>query len=185
MDRKNSNAGEICLACGLCCNGVIFADVQLQPGDPPERLREMGLKLLARSRCGKGTPAQSAADAKYKFTQPCAAFEGLCRIYAERPQYCREFECALLKGLRAGHTEQTKAERVLQVAHRRAEKVRKLLGQLGDKNNTPALSKRFQRIQRRMESEPFDEEMADIFGELTLAVHDLNVLLSDAFYPGK
>jgi len=50
MVPKSANAGEICLECGLCCNGVIFADVQLQPGDLPDRLRELGLKLLARAK---------------------------------------------------------------------------------------------------------------------------------------
>lgn len=184
MDSSNGNAGTICLDCGLCCNGVIFADVQLQPGDPPDRLRELGLKLLVRAKKATST-IPTAADRKFRFTQPCAAFEGCCRIYGDRPHYCRAFECALLKSLKTGHIERPKAVRVIETAHRRAEKVRKLLRQLGDANETLALSKRFQRMQRQMESEPFEEDRADAFGELTLAVHDLNVLLSDAFYPGQ
>jgi hypothetical protein len=36
-----------------------------------------------------------------------------------------------------------------------------------------------------MESSELDDESADCFGELTLAVHDLNLLLSGAFYPGS
>jgi len=73
---------------------------------------------------------------------------------------------------------------VIQTALRRADKVRKLLGRLGDNEETLALSKRFQRVQRRMEAGPVDEETGDFYGELTLAVQDLNVMLSDAFYPG-
>jgi hypothetical protein len=186
MVPKSANAGEICLECGLCCNGVIFADVQLQPGDLPDRLRELGLKLLARAKKAKPPPsAESApAQAQYRFTQPCAAFDGCCRVYADRPHYCRAFECALLKSLQAGRIERSKAQRVIQTALRRADKVRKLLGRLGDNEETLALSKRFQRVQRRMEAGPVDEETGDFYGELTLAVQDLNVLLSDAFYPG-
>jgi hypothetical protein len=35
-----------------------------------------------------------------------------------------------------------------------------------------------------LEKSGLTEETAATFGELTLAVHDLNVLLSQAFYPG-
>jgi len=31
--------GQLCPACGLCCNGVLFADVELRAGDNPSRLR--------------------------------------------------------------------------------------------------------------------------------------------------
>lgn len=184
MDSKLSQAEEICIACGLCCNGVIFADVHLQPGDLPEQLRKAGLPLKPFGK-KSSVPHASASELKCKFNQPCSAFEGRCRIYAIRPQHCREFECALLKGVNAGNVERTKAERVIQTAHRRAEKVRKLLRQMGEQSESLALSKRFQRVQKRMISEPFDDTMAETFGDLTLAVHDLNVLLSDVFYPGR
>src|SRR5438132_2396309 len=38
-------AEDLCLECGLCCNGVIFADVRLQPGDDPKRLKALGLAV--------------------------------------------------------------------------------------------------------------------------------------------
>ncbi len=172
MDAKQSVAEQLCRACGLCCNGVIFGDVRLQPGDNPERLRALGL-----------VPACHAKGPD-KLMQPCQAFDGCCRIYADRPQYCREFECALLKSVLAGRTELAAALRIVKTARRRAERVLKLLRELGDSSEQISLSKRFRRVQRRMETGPIDEAMADTFGELTLAVHDLNCLLSDAFYPG-
>jgi hypothetical protein len=40
--------------------------------------------------------------------QPCTAWEGCrCRVYAGRPQYCHQFECALLKSGVAGRYLQT------------------------------------------------------------------------------
>ena len=180
---SQSDANALCVQCGLCCNGVIFADVQLQPQDTPERLRQLGVKLLARA--AKTKTAAGATAPKFRFTQPCCAFEGQCRIYDERPYYCRQFECALFKGVQAGHLEFVRAGRLIKTAHQRAEKVRKRLRLLGDTDETLALSKRFQRLQRCILSGPIDEESAEIFGELTLAVQDLNVLLSDVFYPGR
>ena len=171
MNPRESNS--LCLECGLCCNGVIFADVQLRPHDDPARLRALGLAFAQKSRSGVE-----------KFKQPCAAFAGCkCTVYSERPTYCREFECLLLKSVKTGQAEPAEAIRTIQAALRRVKKVKRLLQQLGDADDTIALSKRFRRMKRKLESGPLERETAHIFGELTLAVHDLNVLISERFYP--
>jgi Fe-S-cluster containining protein len=152
---------------------VIFADVQLRLGDNAARLRALGLAFARKSKAGAE-----------KFKQPCTAFAGCeCKIYSERPTYCRQFECLLLKSVKAGETNSDDAVRVIRSALRRVKKVKRLLEQLGDTDDSVALSKRFQRIQRKLETAPLDRESAQAFGELTLAVHDLNMLLADKFYP--
>jgi len=172
----NHDSSQLCLECGLCCNGVIFARGQLQPGDDVARLKSLGLRLAARSR-------SPAADRK--FIQPCAAFDGSrCNIYCERPQYCREFECLLLENVQAGRLESKAALRIIRTARQKADKVKLLLRNLGEEDEAAALSIRFRRVKRRVESGALDDETADLFGELTLAVHDLNLLLGEAFYPG-
>lgn len=169
MAVERSIAEKLCLACGLCCNGVLFADVQLQSGDKPEALKQLGL------------PIRMATD---KFPQPCTAFvDCRCRIYANRPKHCRQFECLLLKETGAGTVTVDSALRTIRQAKNRATKVEKLLQQLGDTDTRLALSKRFQKMKRRIESEPVTEQTADLFGELTLAVHDLNLILGQSFYP--
>ena len=67
-------------------------------------------------------------------------------------------------------------------ARERAEKVKQLLRELGESNEHLPLAKRHRTITRRMESSDLDELTADLYGQLTLAVHDLNCLLRDAFY---
>jgi uncharacterized protein len=173
---KPNNASQLCLECGLCCNGVIFANGQLQPGDDAARLKALGLRFSLKGR---------APTAGRKFLQPCAAFDGSrCNIYCERPQYCREFECLVLKNAQTGRLELKAARRVVRLARQRAETVKRLLRELGDADEQTALSVRFRRVKRRVETGVLDENTADLFGQLTLAVHDLNLLLSDAFYPG-
>ena len=175
MDRadKLSTAqavAQLCPQCAMCCNGVLFKDVELQPGDSATILRTLGLPV------SKGRVQ--------KFPQPCAALEGCsCRIYADRPARCREFECALLKSVAAGETEVPAAFRGIREAQKRAEKVRRQLRASGDVDESLALSLRFKRTKRRLESDAIDEAAADTFGELTLAVHDLNLLLREKFYP--
>jgi Fe-S-cluster containining protein len=170
---SETNSGDICFECGLCCDGVIFADVQLRPAE----VKSLKSKLESLQSRGKNAPA--------KLPQPCAAFDGCrCRIYADRPSYCRQFECLLFKNLRSGRIERAAASRIVRTAKERAEKVRVLLRELGDTDEHSALSLRFQQAAKRFERAPLTDEKAEIYADLTLAVHDLNMLLSEAFYPG-
>src|SRR6478736_2163147 len=60
---------KLCLSCGLCCNGVLFADVKLQPEDRAKILLKLGI------------PVRSAG-AREKFEQPCVALSSCtCKIY--------------------------------------------------------------------------------------------------------
>jgi Fe-S-cluster containining protein len=121
----------------------------------------------------------------YRVPQPCVAFDGCrCRIYSQRPKYCREFECLLLRSVRSGLIQKAQALDIIRGARRRADKVWRLLRELGDLDEEKSLSVRFRRTAKRLEASPLDEPTAQLYGELTLAVHDLNCLLSSAFYPG-
>jgi uncharacterized protein len=173
MDHDDSHA--LCLECGLCCNGVIFADGQLQDGDDAARLQARGLKLL---------PNRKAQTANRKFRQPCSAFDSCrCRIYADRPEYCRAFACRVLLNVKAGRLDVAAARRLILEARRLADEVRRQLRELGDTDEDVALSRRFRWMRKRLESGGADRRRAGVFGELTLAVHDLNRLLGEAFYP--
>jgi Fe-S-cluster containining protein len=167
---------ELCPVCGLCCNGVIFANLALQPSDGVARLRSLGLPV-----CNPHSALRPP-----HLAQPCAAFDGCrCRVYADRPKYCRQFECVLFQSVKAGHTEPAAALRIIRTARARADKVLRLLRALGDADEHLSLSARFRRTGKRLQEQALDEETADTYGQLTLAVHDLNLLLGDAFYPGS
>ena len=185
MDPGSSN--PLCPQCGLCCNGVIFADVQLQRGDDADRLRSLGLTLVQRNqRSARAGSAAGTGAVGLKFVQPCALLDGcLCRAYAQRPKYCREFDCRLLLEVKAGRVDQRAALKTVRQARELAGRVLGLLRELGDAREQLPLGERFRRIKRRLESNPPDAETARIFGRLTLAVHDLNVLLGESFYSAK
>ena len=171
MAKSTNNS--LCLQCGLCCNGVIFADVKLQPGDDPVRLQSIGLPI--------STPG--SAFRTPHFPQPCAALDGCrCRIYSDRPTYCRQFDCLLLKSVKEGRSQTSDALSTILTARQRAEKVRRLLRKLGDTDEHIPLATRFKRTARRLDEVGPDPETSDTYGQLTLAFHDLNFLLSDSFY---
>jgi hypothetical protein len=71
---------------------------------------------------------------------------------------------------------------VIHAARARSQEVRKLLRGLGDADETAALADRFRRTTRRLERANFDEKEVELYRQLTLAFHDLSLLIHEAFY---
>lgn len=173
-------ATRLCLKCGLCCDGTLFKDVQVNRAGERARLAALGMGRLLR-------PASSRSQAHNRLPQPCQALHGCaCRIYPDRPSRCRNFECLLFKRVLAGAIPEREAGRTIQTALRQRDRVRQLLGQLGDGKERAALSVRFRLMRLRFESGPEqDARRRGWYGDLTLAIQDLNVTLSQSFYPGE
>ncbi len=177
-----TDLGEnLCLHCGLCCDGTLFRDVELQPGDDAEQLRALGLPVRGR---------HSEEANSLKFPQPCSALcqDLRCRIYADRPARCRQFGCALFQAVTSGQTELPAALMTIRKTRQLAEKVRRLLRELGDAGGRVSLSRRFKRLKRKFDAGELptglDTETAyDRFAELSLAVHELDLRLRAKFHP--
>ncbi|MCW5553367.1 MAG: YkgJ family cysteine cluster protein [Verrucomicrobiae bacterium] len=125
---------ELCPACGMCCNGVLFGDVALRPGDSARRLAAAGLTMFrkGRQRC---------------FSQPCACFDGrACRIYDERPQRCASFECRLLQRVQSGRTSAAAALRAIAQTRRCVERIQELVRELGHTDEQVPLNLRYAAI---------------------------------------
>jgi Fe-S-cluster containining protein len=165
---------QLCRACGLCCDGTLFDLVKLEQGDDAGKLKALGLPVSV-SR-GK-TPVA-------RFPQPCSALcaDRTCRLYANRPWQCRTFECQLLKDANAGRITFAAALPVVQQARRRADKVRRLLRELGDNDEHRALGERFHRTSERLEAGSTDEAAKARYADLSLAVHRLKLLSHERFY---
>ena len=161
---KNSAAksaaaiATLCPACGLCCNGVLFGDVELQRGDDAKLLAKLGVKLFSKGR-------------KTAFAQPCACLvQGLCRIYADRPKRCAAFDCGLLKRVQRGQLTAPTALKKIAEAKRRAEEVRQLVRALGNPTEAQPLNQRYAVVI----AQPIDMSAAEAEierrGELMMAV---------------
>jgi uncharacterized protein len=167
MVRMNKNfqtdsVDRLCPNCGLCCNGVLFADVELRAGDDAARLAKLGLLI------------EKKTQTKLAFAQPCACFDGkLCGIYTDRPKRCRTFECGLLKRVQGGELDADAALKTISQTKRQVEKVRGLLRQLGQRDEQLAMTKRYAEAM----SAPIDlsdhETDSERRGELMLAVDEL------------
>jgi uncharacterized protein len=167
--KRTDPVAVLCPTCALCCNGVLFADVRLQPGDDAERLAAIGVQL--RRRAGV-----------VRFQQPCSCLEGKrCRIYSERPARCRTFECRLLQRAQKGEVTERTALKSIRQARRRADKVRRILRELGDLDETVPLNRRYQRMLRQPIDLSADEHSIELRGELMRAVTELVHTLEQDF----
>ena len=138
-------ASRLCAACGLCCNGVLFQEVHLQPGDSIRAVAALGLRL--KSRHGK----------RY-FQQPCRAFRvDCCSIYDERPTRCREFACRQLRLVAAGDIDEQTALQTIAEARALVGRVEELIEQAGGTNVRKSLRKRFEKVT----SEPGSVDLND------------------------
>lgn len=162
-------ASRLCAACGLCCNGVMFHTVKLQPGDSAPELAALGLKLKRK-------------QGHNYILQPCPAFQkSRCSIYASRPERCRLFECRQLKRVAAGEITEAMALEKIHEVQRRVAELDGLLERAGGTNFKRPLSKRCEKVM----AEPLDAsstvEAVELRGRLTLGMQELKALLDEDF----
>ncbi len=92
---------EICVQCGLCCDGTLFMYAQLQPGERgnlPEKIEQKYRKI--------GETEQ--------FLLPCQYFDGKCTIYDQkRAVVCSAFRCQLLRDFSKGRISKNDADKTV------------------------------------------------------------------------
>ena len=117
---KPSLTDTLCTRCGLCCDGSLFADVELAGRAEATRLEAMGMEVEDDDRSGA------------QLLQPCVALQDRrCSIYEHRPECCRTFECRLLQDVRRGAVGVEPAKEKIAEALKRIGRVKDLLAQLG------------------------------------------------------
>jgi uncharacterized protein len=94
---------RFCLACGLCCNGILHAYASVHPNEV-ELVRSLGLAVV---------PRRGALS----FKQPCRLYQRQrCSNYSSRPSACKNYRCALLNKYLAGELSLEKGGRIIQRA---------------------------------------------------------------------
>jgi hypothetical protein len=119
---KPNLADTLCTRCGLCCDGSLFADVELAGRAEATRLEIMGLET-----------ADDEANGAL-LLQPCLALHGKrCGIYAHRPECCRTFECRLLQDVRRGRVDEERAGKQIAETLKRIGRLRNQMARLGQR----------------------------------------------------
>jgi Fe-S-cluster containining protein len=149
---ETSAASRLCLSCGMCCNGVLFEIVKLQPEDSIRELEKLGMKVNRK----KTEPY---------FKQPCSFLNDCtCTIYTQRPTRCRGFECSQLKQLALGEITELEAQAKINEARRQVDQIKIMLATAGDTMTADSLTERLARVF----AEQPDETLKSAIGELKL-----------------
>jgi uncharacterized protein len=126
-----SLTSTLCTNCGLCCDGTLFADVELVGQAEIARLEIMGMDVEHEDR-NMGL-----------LSQPCAALRGTrCGIYEHRPKCCRVFRCDLLQSAERGAVTVERALEQIADAREQLRSVRAMLGRLGNRDTELPIKER-------------------------------------------
>ncbi|HIL68515.1 MAG TPA: YkgJ family cysteine cluster protein [Verrucomicrobia bacterium] len=165
----SSPASRLCEQCGMCCNGVLFLLVQLQPQDLPVELASLGVKLKRK-------------NGKRYIQQPCPAYgDSGCSIYSQRPERCRLFECRQLRGVISGSIPESDAVTAIQKAVKQVETIEQLFSELGDTNKKRPYLKRLEKVQAKPVDRSADPKTAALRSKLETASKELESMLDQGF----
>ena len=169
-----SLTNTICTRCGLCCDGSLFADVELTGTAEATALEVMGLEI-----------EDAEADDGALLLQPCAALKGKrCGIYLHRPECCRTFECRLLQEVRRGSVGIVVAKAKLAETLEQIERVKKLVRQLGQSNQRLPLKERCVEALANPEESSAHPRLKRKRAELEIAITSVDHLLRETFLDG-
>lgn len=111
-----AEGSRLCLACGLCCRGVLHDHAELAPGETGAA-RRLGLAVIS-----------AASGPALALPCPRHDLEAGCTVYAERPSVCRAYRCRLLRRHLAGEVELDAALAVVARARRLNERLESWVG---------------------------------------------------------
>ncbi len=171
---KPSLTDTLCTRCGLCCDGCLFADVELASCDEALTLEVMGLEI-----------EDDEGDVGGLLLQPCRALKGKrCSIYAHRPDCCRTFECRLLQQVRRGVVGLDQAQAKIAEALDRIKSVRDLVVQLGPGNEQLPLKERCAEARELSEHRATEPQTNRKRVELQAAMTSVERLIQETFLGG-
>jgi uncharacterized protein len=167
----DSRMVNICIGCGLCCDGTMFSWVDLKPQDKQTALSSLGLSV-------------KSAEGTLQFKQPCAAStNGRCAIYETRPAACREFRCELRIKYDAGAITLSNAQSSIAEAISLRDDIRPhraILEEIAAAKKPYSLDRLYKIVGPRLHA---DVELRRAHGELLLDMIALNRTLSRHFRP--
>jgi hypothetical protein len=113
--EQPTDGSRLCLACGLCCQGLLHDQARLRKGEAAAA-RRLGLDVGAR-------------QGEAMFSLPCACHrDGRCTVYQDRLSPCREYRCKLLRACEAGQVTWEDGLRRVEQAKRLVASIRGRLG---------------------------------------------------------
>ena len=115
MDKDAGSSDDLCVSCGICCDGALFDQGPVYP-DEEARARRLGFSIVERD------------DGRRYFLIPCGNLCGsVCQVYDMRLTTCRTYKCTTLQAAEAGEIARSEADRRVAAGREAIANVRRFL----------------------------------------------------------
>jgi Fe-S-cluster containining protein len=161
-----SDASNICLSCGICCDGTLIGFVQLDPEELP--------------RLSKFMEFEKANELGF-FLQPCKKFCDGCTVYADRPKQCGIYKCDLLKSCEAQETDFDSAVAIVNDAKQQKLSIEKQLATLQIELKSPSFFFQMVELKNLLEKKKAEASMTPSHLALKSDLEQLDSLLLEKF----
>ena len=150
---------EICVKCGMCCDGTLFDRAKIKGEEDEHLVGRLGLDVF------------SHADGKRYFRQPCPLFTGCCSVYQTKPYVCNTFFCEPLKKVQKGEMSFEKAEKLINTTV-------ELRNEIMEIASTTVDFKSYNIRQLYAEIDPMPSEAIKKYGKLLIKMIAIRVAMS-------
>ncbi len=162
-----SDPTNICLSCGLCCDGTLIGFVQLES----EELSPIR-KLMEIEETGENG----------MFFLPCNELGcNGCNIYSQRPKACRNFECGVLKSVEKKELTFDKATEVIDVVKQKKIAIEKQVATLQIELQSKSFHFKMLELKKLFRKDKSELFLSESHQELKLKLSELEKLLSKSF----
>ncbi|GGW81265.1 YkgJ family cysteine cluster protein [Salegentibacter mishustinae] len=162
-----SDPTNICLSCGLCCDGTLIGFVQLESEElSPVR------KMMEIEQTGENG----------MFFLPCNELGcNGCNIYSQRPKACRNFECGVLKSVEKKELTFDKATEVIDIVKQKKIAIEKQVAILQIELQSKSFHFKMLELKKLFRKDKSELFLSESHQELKLKLSELEKLLSKSF----
>ena len=162
-----SDPTNICLSCGLCCDGTLIGFVQLDN----EELSRVN-QLMDIEQTGENG----------MFFLPCNELGcNGCKIYSQRPNACRNFECEVLKSVEKKELSFDKATEVIDVVKQKKMAIEKQIATLQIELQSKSFHFKTLELKKVLRKDKSELSLSQSHQELKLELEELEKVLSKSF----
>ncbi|MFW6275291.1 MAG: YkgJ family cysteine cluster protein [bacterium] len=158
---------NICLSCGICCDGTLLGFVQLESEE--------------RSRLRKLMDIEEVGDKGF-FFQPCSKLGcNGCTIYPDRPKKCGEFQCKMLKAFEKKELDFDSAISVINLVKQKRMTIEKHLTSLPVKLQSRSFYFKILELKNLLRQDKFRISLSEKHENLLSEIQELDQLAGQYF----
>ena len=162
-----SDPTNICLSCGLCCDGTLIGFVQLESEELSSVRKLMEIE---------------ETEENGMFFLPCNKLGcNGCNIYSQRPKACRNFECGVLKSVEKKELSFDKATEVIAVVKQKKIAIEKHVATLQIELQSKSFHFKMLELKKLLRKDKSELSLSQSHQELKLELEELEKLLTKSF----